>query len=269
VIKQPIKKALALVLLVSLLGCSATAQKPLELSERQKMAMAMFQERCKKAGEFIYRTASEVDGVFLLKVRPSGINYGDQFALSDPYGRDLAGEGGFIGSFLRGSYRGDERVDRSQRRSQGYLYVEAVDPRDGIRYRYTGAVKDVVRTMSVMNGGDGKTQYTSREFVVERFLASGAMPRYGITYDDISTSDERQYWIAGSSLKVIDLQTNELMAERVGYMIDIFQGDRAGGRSPWLFAADHACPPFGDRYGASRQAGQTDRFVEKILKPAN
>lgn len=103
-------------------------------------------------------------------------------------------------------------------------------------------------------------------------------PRYGVTYDDISTREEREYWIAGSSLKVIDMQTNEIIAERIGYMVDWAQGSRAGQRSPWLFAADNACPGFqwnlnfpvtrSNGGGSSQQPGQTITFVEKVLKPS-
>jgi hypothetical protein len=90
-----------------------------------------------------------------------------------------------------------------------------------------------------------------------------------VTYDDISTREERDYWIAGSLLKVIDLQTNEVMAERIGYMMDRGQGNTGGGRSPWLFAADNACPVFGpEKVGLSRsfhQPSQTRNFVEQVL----
>ncbi|MBK7022991.1 MAG: hypothetical protein IPH41_05590 [Sulfuritalea sp.] len=76
-------------------------------------------------------------------------------------------------------------------------------------------------------------------------------------------------WIAGSSLKVIDLRTNEVMAERIGYMMDRGQGNTSGGRSPWLLAADNACPKFGpEKVGAPRsfhQPRQTRNFVEKVL----
>jgi hypothetical protein len=58
-------------------------------------AEAMFQERCKKSGEFIHRTTENVEGIFLLKLRPEGINYGDQYKMDDPYGRDLGGDGYF------------------------------------------------------------------------------------------------------------------------------------------------------------------------------
>jgi hypothetical protein len=88
-----------------------------------------------------------------------------------------------------------------------------------------------------------------------------------VTYEDISTREERDHWIAGSSLKVIDLQTNEMMAERIGYMMDRGQGGNSGGRSPWLLAADYACPEFSTQHGSTAQPYQTLVFVEKTLKP--
>src|SRR5690606_29528976 len=106
--------------------------------------------------------------------------------------------------------------------------------------------------------------------------APASSPRYGVTFEDISTRQEREYWIAGSSLKVIDLQTGEVIAERIGYMYDWAQGSKAGHRSPWLFAADNACPAFRRSKNpkvrtpaASTQAYQTLDFVEKVLHPAN
>ena len=103
----------------------------------------MFAERCKKSGEFIHRTATDVEGVYLLKLRPQEINYGDQFALDDPYGRDLIGDG-YIHSFLRGSFQAEpDGIPPRRATSLGYLYVEALDPNDGKRYRYTGQVKEL------------------------------------------------------------------------------------------------------------------------------
>ena len=123
-----------------------------------------------------------------------------------------------------------------------------------------------------MNGG-GTVRQT--RFVLDKTLSPGAQPRYGVTYDDISTREEREYWIAGSSLKVIDLKKNEVMAERIGYMMDRGQGNTSGGRSPWLVAADNACPSFQRNpllplprgQGAAAQRHQTQDFVEKVLKP--
>ncbi len=103
-------------------------------------------------------------------------------------------------------------------------------------------------------------------YVLDKVPASGSAPRYGVTYDDISTRKDRDYWIAGSSLRVIDLQTNEVMAERIGYMMDRGQGNTSGGRSPWRLAANVACPAF-PRFDRNPpfQLQQTRRFVEAVL----
>jgi len=258
---------LALLLATALTGC-ATPPQPPQPSERQTKAVAMFKERCMKAGEFIHRTVENVEGVNLLKLRPMLPNFANQFAMDDPYGRDLGGDG-YIESFVRGSYQANHSgtpLPGAPLPPQGYLYVESVDPKDGVRYRYTGRIEEPWQTNKNFLKG-----YT--RFVLDRTPATGASPRYGVTYEDISTREEREYWIAGSSLKVIDLQTNEVIAERIGYMVDYFQGSRAGGRSPWLFAADNACPSFRPnsqgptRYGSLAQARQTQRFVEKVLHP--
>jgi hypothetical protein len=156
----------------------------------------------------------------------------------------------------------------------GYRYVDAIDPKDGQRYRYTGGVK-VVGQADINAEGvqmalkrDPNTDLNIYRFVLDRVLAPGPAPRYGVTYDDISTREERDYWIAGSSLKVIDLETNEVMAERIGYMMDRGQGNDSGGRSPWLFARRDACPAFPKAPGGHPFVMyQTRDFVEKVLKP--
>ncbi len=274
-------KRTTLVSLILATTLSACAGPSAELTQREvakerlAKAEAMFQERCKKSGEFIHRTAENVEGVFLLKLRPSEINYGNQYRMDDPYGRDLGGEG-YIESFVRGSF--DSTRSKEMRpgwpRRLGYLFVDAIDPKDGKRYRYTGSVKEVTHTSSMLMGGDGKSQFKAKKFVLDKVPDLDPASRYGVTYDDISTREERDYWIAGSSLKVIDLATNEVMAERIGYMMDRGQGSKSGGRSPWLLAADYACPSF-HRFpnpvavvpGSSAQPRQAQDFVEKVLHP--
>lgn len=248
---------------------------------RLQTAEAMFAERCKKAGEFIHRTAENVEGVFLMKIRGTS-NHGDQYRMDDPYGHDSTGES-YMKSFfmepmlLANQHKGPDVIESIRRDYLGYRYVEAIDPTDGKRYRYTGAMKVVGRknpntpNHQVELARNPNFDLNNYAFTLDRAPAPGSTPRYGVTYDDISTREERDYWIAGSLLKVIDLQTNEVMAERIGYMIDRGQGNTSGGRSPWLLAADNACPSFrpneGRQPGFSYQVGQTRKFVKKILKP--
>jgi hypothetical protein len=263
--------------LLLLAATHANGEKPLTREEqkaRLEKAEALFKEHCKTAGEFIKRTADDVEGIYLLKLRPSEINRGNQFDMDDPYGRDFGGEG-YLQSFLRGFW------DNSRAKKPtlytpsrlGYQYVEATDPKDGKRYRYTGSRKVVgqmdrnapnVQSALKTNPNIDISIYA---FVMDKTPASGPSPRYGVTYDDISTRDDRELWIAGSSLKVIDLKKNEVIAERIGYMMDRGQGANGGGRAPWLIAADNACPAFIATHGSFGQAGQTEKFVEKTLHP--
>jgi hypothetical protein len=115
--------------------------------------------------------------------------------------------------------------------------VEAKDPKDRQRYRYTVHVEQPWITYK-----NYSEDY--KRFVLNKTPAASPAPSYGMTYDDISTCEECEYWIAGSALKVIDLQTNELISERIHYIVDNGQGSSAGQRSPWLFAAHNARPDF-------------------------
>ena len=260
-------RLLTATLLAASLVASTHAAESASPKERLAKAQAMFTERCKTAGEKIYRTVDNVEGVYLLKLRPSQ-NFAAQFVFNDPYGLDFFGDA-YIRSFLKGHYsanRTEPPIAGSPPRPIGYSYVEAIDPKDGKRYHYTGRLEEPWQYNKAHLKGDIR-------FVMDKTLATGEPPRYGVTYDDISTHEEREYWIAGSSLKVIDLRTNEVIGERVGYMMDPGQGSRGGGRGPWLEATDHACPSFmtnpnhlpGPAFAATDY--QTDLFVEKVLRP--
>ncbi|RSZ58865.1 hypothetical protein HF313_26085 [Massilia atriviolacea] len=230
----------------------------------ENIATQMFEQRCRGAGEKIYKQVDNVDGVFLLRIRPENINFSDQYALDDPYGRDFNGDA-YIRSFLRGFYesnygKSDNPILNSPLHL-GYRYVDAIDKADGHRYRYVA----IIERPGVTDSSFAKDY---RRFVLRRTLVDDPAPRYGVTYEDISTKEERDHWIAGSSLKVIDLKTNEILAERIGYMYDPGQGSNVGGRAPWLIAANYSCPSFGTRRGSSSQTLQSETFVGKVLKPS-
>jgi len=238
---------------------------------RLAKAEAMFQERCKTAGEFIYRTVEDVEGVLLMKLRLEAASHGDQFKMDDPYGSDSWGDD-YIKSFflepilLANQYQPPEILDRVRRDDRGYRYVDAIDPQDGKRYRYTGRIDQPWLR-------DKHYGEWVRQFVLDKVPATDPAPRYGVTYDDISTLDDREYWIAGSSLRIVDLETNEVIAERIGYMMDRGQGalSTGGSQTAWLRAARHACPDFRPSNArdpaSSYQAGQTRKFVTKVLQP--
>lgn len=231
--------------------------------DRLDPATVRFEARCKTAGEFIHRTVENVEGVYLLKVRPEKINRSEQYTYDDPYGRDHGGET-YIRSFLRGAYTTEVTLPKVLPPDFpphiAYAFVDAVDGTDGKRYRYTGRIEEPALTKKGFLPGH-------KIFVHSKSLANSPAPRYGVTYDDISTKEDRDYWIAGSSLKVIDLEKNEVIAERIGYFYDSAQGDTSGGRAPWLWATSNACPSFGSAPAFGSQPNQTAVFVEKVLRP--
>lgn len=221
---------------------------------RYQTALALFEERCKTAGEKITRTVEGVEGVLLLKLRPKDYSPYKQNA-TDPYGEDFDGPSpdAYIASFLWGRDIQGFLVQKMPTAKPGYRYVDIIDPGDGKRYRYTGYM-----------GLPPGTVNPQRDpvFLLKRQEATGPAPRYGVTYDDITTPEERAVWIAGGSLKVVDTRTNEVIAERIGYMMDKNLGSKAAGRAPW----DHAGTKPGWSCPQHRLSAQTRAFVEKVLK---
>lgn len=235
-----------------------------ERKARFEKAKALFDERCKTAGEKIYRTVDDVEGFVWERWRPRETNYGDQFALTDPYGRDCGGEE-CIKSMLQATRGAELNSQEAHHYSRGYRFIESVDPTDGGSFRYTGEIKlpdswtpEKVAQRKRESGG-ALPSYSYR-FVLVRQPNDRPVARYGVTWVDISKPEDRSYWIAGGSIRIVDLQTKELIAERSGYLIDPGQGSTAGQRSPWTWTRNstNACPPV---------RGHNLEFIRSVLKP--
>ena len=208
-----------------------------DYKERYTKAKALFDERCKSAGEKIYKTVDGVEGVLLEKIRPKKINFSDQFVMDDPYGRDL-GEEGYVSSFLR------VPLEPMGAESQGYLFVDVKD-KTGKSTRYQ---------LQRKNSPAG-VPYT----VLNEIQNTDKVANFSIDYTDISTPMDRENWIAGGKLLVTDLNTKQLIAERTGFIFDRGLGNVDGGRGPWEAAI--SCGK------DDRQYGHTARFLMKSIKP--
>jgi hypothetical protein len=211
----------------------------LRFKERLSAAAAHFEMRCRSAGERITRTVDNVDGVMWMKWRGEAFDESDQFTPEDPYGRGCGGEACIAGLLFE--YRmvpGAGGLVPSRRRM--YSYVEAIGPVDGRTYRYRKASADAQ---------------------LEREQVASRLAQYGVEWVDVSTPEDRQHWVAGGALRIVDLRTNEVVAERIGYLMDRGLGDRAGSRTPWSWARSHgpACPPIQDH---------NLPFITKVLNPS-
>lgn len=271
--KTRLLRALPIVIVFGLLP-GKSAWEGYQARKRLDAAVAQFQLRCTSAGEKIVRTVDNVEGVVLMKWRDKrDINDDyDQYKLSDPYGRDCSAEE-YIAQLLRLENTAGRFEREVALRKGRYRFIEAIDDADGKRYRFTGTMKlmpawtpEAIERFRRNRGTDPPE--SAYWFQLERTPLERYTARYGITWDDISTRQDRDHWIAGGSINVIDLQTNEVIAERVGYMMDRGLGDSAIGRSPWMAAPDWACPAFPRSTGGGAFRGNRyHAFIFKVLTP--
>jgi hypothetical protein len=223
-----------------------------------RVATAHFEMRCKGAGEKITRTVENVEGVVWMKWRDKERNESKQFKLDDPYGQDCGAER-CIEQLLRATRGSELDPENKQRARNGFQFVETTEPQSKELRRYT---------RQLYREKDRDPKYAAwainSEVIFEPIPKRTA--RYGVTWDDISTQEDREMWIAGGSLKVIDLQTDEVMAERIGYVMDRGLGDKFNGRSPWNAALYNACPQFRGPDGNPFFSYRHHAFIFNVLK---
>lgn len=229
-----------------------------EFRQRYAKAKALFDERCKTAGEKIYRRVENVDGVLLMNIRQS-----DRPGISDnPYWADAglpqesAGDQ-YIRSFLYREYDGSAAGSVLSAGERGFLNAGVTGMRIMSRgYRYADVRKP--------NGEILRYRLQSHEtpaLVIEKL--EGQPARYGIDFVNQVNPADRIHWVAGTTITLIDTRTNEVLATRESYSFEPGLGDTTGGRQPWRFAV--TCPT-ASRYLPS--AYLTRFFADQILKPS-
>ncbi|MBC8088743.1 MAG: hypothetical protein H7Z40_15875 [Phycisphaerae bacterium] len=272
--KRPaIKATLALVAIAAFGYLPASYVLRIQTAEqRQRVAYTHFQMLCKEAGVRVARPGKGIEGVYLVKIRPDGVSSHDQFTPDDVYGHD-AGGAEYIKTFLRVTEGANTKTNQFGEvpniPKAGYRWVEAHDANDKRLYRYTLAYK-AVQIKSDDEWAAVKKNYPdgtreNYDVVLEKKLVANTAARYSVNWVDISTRDDREHWIAGGVVQIVDLETKETVAERKGFMWDKGMGSLAGHRSPWLFAKDTVCPPF--RPTEEGRAYWTSQFTWSALEP--
>jgi hypothetical protein len=210
--------------------------------EYAKEAWAYFKNKCDaEAGEKIYKTYTGVKSVLIVKPLPPATEKDlyDQFWYGDPYSAPAHSQRGILEAVRLASRTAPVSFGIH---GPGYDFVEMRnEPRSLVtRYYYSeGATHDRTSTSQQVES------------------------RFGISWNDISTPEDRKYWVAASRLLVIDLTDNSIVAERVGYFIEAGFGSTAGQRRPWLTSRgpNSTCPSI-------RNGSYEDRwFILKVLRP--
>jgi hypothetical protein len=254
---------------------------------RMTEGKALFKEKCKTvAGEKIYKTVPDVEGLLLLKVRKdSGDRYwSDLMWPGAAFAREATGDQ-YITNFLapemtRSDGKGGRRPITHEDRGfvtpvslekltpadrPGYRWVEVLDEKDGKRYRYTGSEKVVGHKDTSAKGvqmameKDPNYDLNIYRWSLDKIPAPSTSPRYGVTFEDHVIPEERKRGLASSTVKVLDLQTGELLGEMLRYAWSPGAPSPAN-PTPWLTA--YRCPDLSFNTGSA-----TRKFVDQILLP--
>lgn len=220
----------------------------------------------KEAGEVIYRTVENVEGVFQMRPTfyPTDRELSDRYVLEDPYSitRDDTsspwdvfvqpniGQYNFLitwSSTLKDKELSMKWVDES---------AEVSDYKQPLIRFYRKGDAHPNRTFPTFDPkrlGGG----TSVPYIVAAEQLSKVDAQYGYTWRGIGDVKLREKGIAGGEQIVVDLETGEVLAWRRSFM---YSDLRSSQISSWWFGANHCNGNLTDR---------TVKFIKRVLKPVN
>ncbi len=210
----------------------------------EREAWAYFKKKCEtEAGEKIYKRFTGVKSVLVVKPLPPATekNLYDQFWYGDPY-------------------------------SNAYTYKRAQSAARHLtmpwRHRSGAGIQKGLAFVEMKNeSGDGYIRIhrpLSNDKGATTEDIQQPASKFGVAWEDISTPEDRKYWVAGSRFRVVDLADNSVVAERIGYLIEAGFGSVAGQRRPWQTARGigpngRSCP---DAHDATDQW-----FITSVFNP--
>jgi hypothetical protein len=197
-----------------------------------------FDALCKaEAGEFIYRTIDNVEGVYQIRPRrPVGLEVlMDRYVLEDPYGYTSWEAEDPRTLFVDPPYR-----------QYSFIEVPAAGPKNEPRF-------------TKLSGGKNPPSDDSGTRTV---LES----RYGFLWRGIQRLKDRELAIAGGELIIVDLTSGEILAVRRGFARSGFVRNS---RSGIQWESAEVCPRLRRTDdGFDKWPSFTYSFVSKVLRPA-
>ena len=214
------------------------AEKVAEWRKRYDPAKARFDQLCQNAGEKIYRTVDNVDGILLLKVRGDDEKYQNYSynPRKDQMWEDAAVESEF---------------DREAYIEEFLLWATSSFP----RYAYIDVVQKDSSIIRYSTRGE------DRNWAMDKQPNPHPRARYAVTYENDISWENRKHWIAGTTIKIIDTKTNELMAEKTMYAFVPELGYSKFEQNPNPWGRGMRCPD------ENSYEQKTVIFVSKVLIP--
>ena len=217
------------------------AEKEAEWRKRYEPAKARFDQLCQNAGEKIYRTADNVDGILLLKVRGDDEKY--QSNRYNPRKDQMWEDAAVESEFDREAYIEEFLLPYTSSFPR-YIYTDVLQ-KNGLVIRYSRQKED-------------------QNWVMEQQPTPHPRARYAVTYENDISWENRKHWIAGTTIKIIDTKTNELMAEKTMYAFVPELGYSKFEQNPNPWGRGMRCPS-----GESEFEQRTVTFAIKVLIPSN
>jgi hypothetical protein len=205
-----------------------------------RSARQYFDALCKaEAGEFIYREVKDVEGIYAVRPRRAASTAAlrDRYVLEDPYG--------FTGAEAENPaliFLGPKKYR---------FYEVPIAPwfgrkESGVILRFFGY-------------DDRSRKSLQKEYDTK--LKS----RYGYTWREIRRPHDRENAIVGGELIVLDLQTNEVLGIRRGFIIS---GNVRNVRSGIQWEIGAVCPAFKYNGVFNKRDDFAFWFISKVLKPS-
>lgn len=219
-------------------------------------ARQYFEALCEsEAGEFITRTITHVAGVYEIRPRNVANHYvlTDRYVMEDPYGYTEPEARNAPLTFLGPKrYAFFERPVQRERVSFRQRTEQSSDP--GVLARPSPDDK-VVRYY----GYDRRTKNSLKKTYDTKLNS-----RYGYTWREIRRPKDRELGIAGGELLVLDLETNEVLGIRRGFLLAANIATSRWGKS-WEYG--EFCPLLSKRRGIAKDYDATFQFVSRVLVP--
>ena len=206
-----------------------------------------FDHLCKaEAGEFIYKTVENVDGLYMMRPRTKATDSELQhlYALEDPYG----------GTTEESYLVEDTYVQPATGRYQ-FLEIPLAESVGRAR-----AYKRFYRDESAHPGKRYQTAINGQgvfvPYIVAEATVSETTSQYGYTWRGLSRPHDRELGIAGGELIILQLSTNDVLAVRRGYMRT---GSVRNNLTGVWWLVGPSCPNRGEK--------PTFKFIQEVLKP--
>ena len=208
-----------------------------------------FEHLCKtEAGEFIYKTVENVEGIYMMRPRKEATDNEMEhlYALEDPYGQVLGEDRKPQDSYVQpalGKYEFLEMPISNPKSSDDKgkkfrRYYRDPNAHPGRRYQ------------TAINGSSVFVPY-----IVAEAENSTIKSRYGYTWRGITRAHDHELGIVGGELIILDIQTEQVLAVRRGYMRSGLARNLTG---IWWLGAQVCGGPGGKR---------EHLFVKEVLVP--